>query len=111
MQDKRLNLLGIAQVAGKLVSGNETVLKSIQLNQATLVIVASDASERTKKSLKDKCETYNVPYVESFTSVSLSHALGKKRTLCALTDEGFTKSFMKQTDRQDNQTGATMMDK
>ncbi|MDO4670099.1 MAG: ribosomal L7Ae/L30e/S12e/Gadd45 family protein [Aerococcus sp.] len=109
MMDKRLNLLGIAQVAGGLVSGTDTVLRSIQTSQATLVIVATDASQRTKKSMRDKCQSYDVDYVEVFSTSQLSSALGKKRTLCAFTNQGFKKSFMKHTKAQNKQTGATSM--
>lgn len=104
MSDKRLNLLGIAQVAGRLVSGSETVLRAIQSEQATLVIVASDASAPTKKRLQAKCQSYEIPYLEAFDSQALSQALGKKRTVCALTDAGFTQSFMKQTRKQANRS-------
>ncbi|MGX7198488.1 L7Ae/L30e/S12e/Gadd45 family ribosomal protein [Enterococcus nangangensis] len=93
--NKGLNLLGLAQRAGKLVSGEETVIKNIRQGQAQLVIVCVDASDNTKKKLKDKCTFYHVPYVEAFTNMELSHAIGKKRTVCGLTEAGFKQSLLK----------------
>lgn len=92
--NKGLNLLGLAQRAGKLVSGEQTVLKNIRQKQATLVLVCSDASDNTKKNISDKCRFYNVTYKEAFSSEELSHALGKKRSVCALLDDGFTKRMV-----------------
>lgn len=50
MKHKALSLLGMAMRAGKLVTGDETVLKSVQQGKAKLVIAAGDASDNTKKS-------------------------------------------------------------
>ena len=38
------NLLGIAKRAGKIISGEELVIKSIQSSKATLVFLANDAA-------------------------------------------------------------------
>lgn len=96
-QDKRLNLLGLAQAAGKLVSGEGMVVEAIQSNTTQLVLCARDVSPRTQKKIQDKCTYYKVPLVMEFDTVMLSHALGKKRSLCAITDKGFANSFKKQS--------------
>lgn len=49
---KVLNLLGMAQRAGKLVSGEDLSLKEIRNGTAKLVIVAVDASENTRKNIR-----------------------------------------------------------
>lgn len=95
MQDKKLNLLGLAQAASGLISGEERVIQAIQRDTAKLVIVANDASESTQKKLKDKCSFYQVPINLDYSMVEISHALGKKRSICALTNRGFAKSFQK----------------
>ena len=52
--EKKLQLLGLALRAGRLISGEELTIRSIQKNEAKLVIVASDASENTRvKNEKD----------------------------------------------------------
>lgn len=47
-----LNLLGLAQRAGKISLGEDNILNDIRSNQATLVLIASDASSNTRKSLQ-----------------------------------------------------------
>lgn len=47
---KAFSHLGMAMRAGKLVTGDDTVLKSIRQGKAHLVIVAGDASDNTKKN-------------------------------------------------------------
>lgn len=90
-----LNLLGFSQRAGKLVSGEQEVLKAIRSNKAKVVLISSDTGHNTRKSVKDKCRFYHVPVKEDcFTSDDLSHALGKKRFICALTEQGFAKKIM-----------------
>lgn len=92
---KKLNLLGLAMRAQKLESGQANVVQSIRSKQAKLVLIASDASENTKKTLKDKSESYQINYLIVFSKEEMSLAIGKNRSACALLDEGFARSFMK----------------
>lgn len=88
-----LNLLGIAMRAGKLVTGEELVIKSIQKRQAKFIFVAHDASENTKKKLRDKSSHYKVPIDDSLEQMALSSAIGRKRMIISVSDEGFAKKF------------------
>lgn len=64
-------------------TGVDTVLGEIRAGRARLVLVASDASERTKKQLRDKCTYYNVRHVAvQMTADALASLIGK-RSLCA----------------------------
>lgn len=92
---KQLNLCGLAMRAKLLVSGEETVLDKIRKKQVKLVIVATDCSENTKKKLSDKCFYYKVSYIEMFTMIEISSAIGKKRAVIAFCDDGFANSFQK----------------
>ncbi|MDN6193496.1 MAG: ribosomal L7Ae/L30e/S12e/Gadd45 family protein [Alkalibacterium sp.] len=94
-RQRTLNLFGLAQRAGKLVSGEALVLQSVRSNKAKIVCLASDASNNTSKQFLNKCEYYNVPLVVEFTREELSHTLGKDRTVCALIDDGFKHSLQK----------------
>ena len=95
MKHKALSLLGMAMRAGKLVTGDETVLKSVQQGKAKLVIAAGDASDNTKKKFRDKCATYNVKLVEAFDRITIGDAIGKsERVLIAVTDAGFSESII-----------------
>ena len=53
-------MLGLAQRAGKLVSGDETCEITIKSNKCCLVIVSLDASEKTKKKFKDMCSNLHI---------------------------------------------------
>ncbi|MGP6147512.1 L7Ae/L30e/S12e/Gadd45 family ribosomal protein [Jeotgalibaca sp. A122] len=94
-QEKQLNLLGLAVKAGKLITGEELTIKSIQRNEAKLVIVASNASDNTREKLINKCKYYNVPLDISFTTDEISAAIGKSRSICAFTEKGFASSYLK----------------
>lgn len=86
---KILNLLGLAMRAGKLVTGEELTLKDIRANKAKFVFVAQDASENTRKKIKDKSSYYNVPVSELFSQFELSQAIGRPRMVIGVTDAGF----------------------
>lgn len=94
-RQKQLNLLGLATKAGKLVSGEETVLTDVKKRQVKLVIVATDCSDNTKKKMTDKCKFYKVLCIEQFTTAEISYSIGKKRSIVAFVDHGFASSFQK----------------
>ena len=51
--DKIFNLIGLATRARKIISGEE-LMDAIRKKKVSLVIVASDASENTRKRYSDK---------------------------------------------------------
>lgn len=93
-KQKALNLLGLAQRAGKLMTGESMVLDAIKQNKAIIVIVASDSSKRSIKQFKNKSQTYNVKINLDYTSEEISQAIGKERKNCAIIDNGFAESFI-----------------
>ena len=95
--NKLLGYFGLSNRARKLVSGEEIVIQAIRSGEAKLVIIASDASMNTKKKIKDKCHTYQVPLVIGFDRDRLGHSVGKaQRVVLAITDQGFAKAIAKQ---------------
>ncbi len=93
---KALNLLSLAQRAGKLSSGEFMVEKSVKEGKAYLVILAQDASKNTKKKFYNMCTYYHVPVTELSSKDELGHSIGRtERSSLALTDEGFAKALMK----------------
>ena len=52
-----LNILGLAARARKIITG-ETLITKIRNNEVEFVIIASDASDNTKKKITDKCTSY-----------------------------------------------------
>lgn len=98
---KALSALGMAMRAGKLVTGDETVLKAVRGGKVRLVIVAEDASDNTKKKYRDKCATYGVPLEEAFDRAALGAAIGKEeRVLVGIADAGFAALVRKHLSNQ-----------
>lgn len=96
MENKILNIIGLANRARKLVIGTDTVEKSLQSGKAKYVFVASDSSENTVDKFRKKCFYYNTPLSIDFTSEELSKAIGKENCkVIAICDQGFTKSLEK----------------
>ena len=95
-RDKAASYLGLATKAGKTVSGGDTVLQKIRDRKACVVIVSTEASDRTKKTFKDKCSYYNIPYTENYTKEELGRYLGtEERTVAAVTDKGIGEEIIK----------------
>lgn len=90
----KLNLLGIAFKAGKLVHGTDLTLSAVRQNKVKLLILASDASENTKKQVRDKAAFYQVEVMDIFPSDALSKAIGKRnRMVLGILDKGIADSI------------------
>ena len=87
------NLLGLAQRAGRIISGEELVVKAIQEGKAKLVFLAHDAAPNLSKKIKDKSHYYQVDVSTVFSTLELSSAIGKARKVLAITDASFTKKM------------------
>lgn len=98
-RNKIQSLLGLATKAGKTVSGEFAVEKSVKAHQAYLVIIAADASENTKKKFENMCAFYKVPVYFSMEKEALGRAIGKEyRASVGVTDMNFAAAIKKQYD-------------
>lgn len=88
-----MNLLGLAQRAGKLVSGEPMVLAAIKAQQLDLLWLASDMGASSLKKLSDKASYYEIPTSLAFTEVQLSQATGRQRVAIGVDDAGFAKKM------------------
>lgn len=96
-----LSYLGLSMRAGKLVSGDESVMKCIRAGTAKLVIVAEDASGNTVKKFTDKCRYYNVPIVQCFSRYDLGRSIGREhRVIVAVTEQGFAQMIQNALEKQ-----------
>ncbi len=87
---KIYSFLGLAQRAGKLVSGDDSTMLDIKRNRVKLVIVAEDASNNTKKLFKDKTSFRNIACVTYSTKLQLGLAIGKApRAVMGIKDVSF----------------------
>jgi ribosomal protein L7Ae-like RNA K-turn-binding protein len=90
-----MSLLGLANRARKIISGEELALKEIRNNKAKLVLLAADASANTTKKITDKCNSYQVPLKMVKDRQLLGQAIGKEaRVVVAVMDDGFAKKLV-----------------
>ena len=92
-REKLSNLIGLAQRAGKVISGEELVIKTIQSRKAQLIFLAHDAGPNLTKKITDKSNYYNIKVSTVFSTLELSAALGKPRKVLAVADAGFSKKM------------------
>ncbi|CAG9607408.1 YlxQ family RNA-binding protein [Pseudoneobacillus rhizosphaerae] len=85
-----MSLLGLANRARKIISGEELALKEVRNGKAKLILLAADASQNTTKKITDKCNYYNVPIKMVENREVLGQAIGKEaRVVVAVLDGGF----------------------
>ncbi|MBL1229458.1 YlxQ-related RNA-binding protein [Enterococcus sp. BWB1-3] len=96
-KEKTLNLLGLAMRAGRLITGEEMTVKDIQKNKTEFVFIAADASDNTRKKIKDKCSYYEIPWNDELLQIEISHAIGRQRMIVGVNDQGFAKKFKELT--------------
>lgn len=93
-RQKALNLLGLSQKAGKLVSGFEVVSMGVKATKVKLVILAQDSQTDTSKKITNLAQKYEVSVITEFNSTEISQAIGKKRKVLGITDIGFCKALL-----------------
>ena len=94
MDDKTLNLMGLARRAGKLLIGSDAVCGSVKKKKTKLVFLTSDAAPahvRKLAGLGYEGTTLHLPY----TMKQVGEAVGKYACIFALEDEGFSAAVEK----------------
>ncbi|WP_420912369.1 YlxQ family RNA-binding protein [Mesobacillus campisalis] len=95
MNDQWMSLLGLANRARKIISGEELAVKEIRSGRAKLVLLSKDASANTHKKITDKCNSYKVPYKLVDDRYKLGQSIGKDaRVVVALLDDGFARKLL-----------------
>lgn len=91
---KIFGMIGLAKRAGRVSTGSFICLKMIKSGRAKLVILAENASENTKKAIKDSCKFYRVKNIEFSDMASLGHATGGgERAVVSINDDNFAKAI------------------
>ena len=75
---KIYSFLGIARKGGNVSIGFDSTKMDIEKNKSFLVIIALDASDKTKKNIKFICDKYNCKYIEFGEKELLGKSLGRK---------------------------------
>jgi len=97
--DKILTYVGLAAAKRSTIPGADLVIREIRKQKGSIcVVLASDASERTKKQITDKCTYYNIPLIRLDCDMEeLGKRVGKSSpTACAaVCDRGLTAQIIK----------------
>ena len=95
MRDKILSMIGMAKRALKVSTGEFVCVRTVKSKNARLVIIAHDASENTKKSIKNSCAYYKIPYIEFSQKEELGKYTGTdSRAVVSINDNNFAKAIL-----------------
>ncbi len=90
-------MLSLAKRAGRLISGEDTVLMTLKDGGCYLIIIASDASDNTKKKIMQRAAGANVKCLVMCNRQELSSAVGMyNRAVFAVTDRVFADKIEKE---------------
>lgn len=99
-EDRILNLLGLAQRAGKLSSGDFIVEKAMKKKTPKLVFLAGDCAANNEKKYIQLAELHHIPLRKVGSKETLGAAIGKEvRVVVAVEDDGFAKALLKEIDQ------------
>lgn len=93
-EQKIMNLLSMAQRAGRVASGDFAVTKAVQGNKSYLLIVAGDASAETRKRYEQIAAQAKIRIIYLGDREQLGHCIGKDfRAVAAVMDAGFANAI------------------
>lgn len=106
MQSKVYSMLGLAAKAGKIISGSDACERAIKQSKVTLVIIAQDASDNTKKQFQDMCSYHETTFRYYGEKDSIGKFIGKDvRTVLVLKDENFARRILELIDGEQESNG------
>ena len=101
-RDKVLSLISLATKAGRCASGEFMTEGRARSGRASLVVVAEDVSDNTKKKFRNMCEFYEVPVYFLADKEELGKFCGKEfRASLAVQDENFAKAMLKELEKME----------
>ncbi len=110
VNSKILSLFGFAKKAGKLETGTDRICDEIRrhgfpseddsikgYSTHGIVVIASNASENTKKRIINACKYYRVEfYISALSQTEIADRIGKaSAAACATFDRGFADGIRK----------------
>lgn len=97
MNDRILSVLGLAQRAGKIISGEFAVEKAIRSRKAAVLVLACDASDATRDKYISMTEYYRVRLYQScLRKEDLGNSIGKApRAAVAIVEAGFAQMLLR----------------
>jgi len=95
-KQKLYGMIGLCAKAGKVVAGSQAVLEAIAKRKIWLLLLAEDASERTKEIFSKEGKEKNIPVKQCLTSDELGEKIGKsKKAIIGVSDENFAQAIYK----------------
>ena len=95
-QPKLASLLGFAQRASALASGEQAAEAALRRGKAFLCILSADASTNTAKKFRHAAENQGIPLMTGPSKDELGHWIGKaQRSVVVVTDRKFALSIQK----------------
>lgn len=87
MNDRLFGALGLCRKAGALTGGFDAVCEAAAKGAAVLVLLAADASERTRRKINESCQG-RCPVAEiDLEQADLAAIMGKPYGVLAVTDK------------------------
>ena len=94
MQKQEISMLCLARKAGKIILGFDKVVEEMKNGHIKGVFYTMDLSPKSAKELCFESQKYGLaPLSLQISMEEVSHALGKRSGVIALTDEGFAKKI------------------
>lgn len=92
---KLCGLIGLTTKAGKIVYGTDACLEELRKGKINLIIVAMNASDRTKLTFRQEAKKNHVAIYEILSIDELSRAMGKvNKAVVGIKDIGFSKKMI-----------------
>lgn len=92
--EKVLGMIGLAKRAGALSTGTFGCEEAIKAKQSKLIIIAEDASDKSKKMFIDSCMYYKVPFIIFSDKLNLGKFTGGgEKIVISVNDANFAKAL------------------
>ncbi|MGN0947790.1 ribosomal L7Ae/L30e/S12e/Gadd45 family protein [uncultured Megasphaera sp.] len=96
MNDKALNLLGLACRAGKAVCGDGSAQKILKKRRVPLLFLASDGGSDNVGKYRRLAERKGITVIDTYTKDELGSAVGRAQSVIILIDDkGFAAAIEK----------------
>ena len=94
--EKFFRMLGLAARMRGIAFGEGAAKDAIKAGKANLVIVASDASDNTKKKFRNSCEFYSSKLIEYSDKFTLGRYTGREfAVVLAVMNQGIAEEIVK----------------
>ena len=90
MNNKFLSLLGLAQRAGQLKLGMDSIKQAMMDSKIKAVFIANDISENSKSKIVSAAKEFNLNVIQTQASKDeIERAIGKHTAIIGVLDENF----------------------